>query len=192
MNHMALKGWVGLLLVALLGGCATMTADECMVADWYRLGQQDARDGRQSDFLAQRAGDCREAGIAADVDAWRAGYDEGLVSFCTADNGFRFGLDGNSYRRICPPGVEAGFLQGYDLGWSLNQVSERVNQAGRTLAGIERELQRERERTPVDREKIADLRREQREVERLLRADELELASLRGVAVGRGFDLGRF
>ncbi|MGY6587014.1 MAG: DUF2799 domain-containing protein [Wenzhouxiangella sp.] len=187
---MSLKGFLGLLLIALLGGCATMTADECMVADWYRLGQQDARDGRQADFLAQRAGACRDAGFATDADAWYAGYEDGLIGFCTAERGFRFGHDGQHYRRICPPDLEVGFLSGYDLGFGLYTVGERISQSSGRLAQIEREIRRERDRATVDHDKIADLRREQRELQRLLRSDELEFASLRGVAVGRGFSLG--
>ena len=179
-----------LLLLALMAGCATMTADECMVADWYRLGQQDARDGRQADYLAQRAGACRDAGIAADADAWYAGYEDGLIGFCTAERGFRYGQDGQHYRRICPADLEVAFLSGYELGFGLHTVSERISQSNGRLSQIERELHRERERANVDRDKIADLRREQRELERLLRMDELEFASLRGVAVGRGFSLG--
>ncbi|MCH8479666.1 MAG: hypothetical protein LAT56_17270, partial [Wenzhouxiangella sp.] len=39
-----------------LSGCATMSAEECMVADWYDLGMADARAGRSASHLANRAG----------------------------------------------------------------------------------------------------------------------------------------
>lgn len=190
MRTTAFRAVSGLFLVALMAGCATMTADECLVADWYRLGQQDAWDGRSADYLAQRSGDCREAGVAADTQAWYAGYEDGLIDFCTAERGFRYGQDGNHYRRICPPDLEVAFLGGYDLGFSLHAVNGRVSQSRSRLSQIERELRRERDRPTVDQDKIADLRSEQRELQRQLRVDELELASLRGVAIGRGFSPG--
>ncbi len=174
---------------AMLGGCATMSPEECMVADWYRIGEQDARAGRSNDFLAQRAGDCDEAGYPADVDAWRAGFEDGLLSFCTIDEGFRFGLEGQRYQNSCPTGLERDFLEGYDLGHNIHQLSARVDASRRELERINRQLRDlEREERP-DREEIADVRERRDRVSDRLRAEEVELATLRGVAQGRGFRL---
>ncbi len=177
------------LLLALggLSGCATMSPDECMVADWYSLGMADARAGRSPAHLADRASACREAGYPADSEAWHAGFNEGLYWFCTLDQGFRFGLEGQRYLRTCPGDIEPDFLEGYQLGQSLHQARARVSSLQRDLDELSRELRRlERAEVP-DREAIADTREQRERVRDRLRAEELELTHLRGVAQGRGF-----
>jgi hypothetical protein len=183
---------LAILLVAssaMLGGCATMSPEECMVADWHRIGEQDARAGRSMDYLAQRAGDCNEAGYPADVDAWHAGFEHGLGYFCTIDSGFRFGLEGQRYLNSCPTGLELDFIEGYELGHGIHQLSSRVDSSRRELERLNRQLRDlQREERP-DREEIADLLEQRDRVSDRLRAEEVELATLRGVAQGRGFRL---
>ncbi len=174
---------------ALLSGCATMSPEECMVADWYRIGEQDARAGRSSDFLAQRAGDCAEAGYPADADAWHAGFEDGLHYFCTLDEGFRFGLEGQRYQSSCPAGLERDFLEGYELGHGIHQLSARVESSRRELERLNRQLRDLQREEQPDREEIADVRERRDRVSDRLRAEEVELATLRGVAQGRGFRL---
>jgi hypothetical protein len=177
--------------VALTAGCATMSAEECMVADWYRLGDLDARAGRGSDFLANRAGDCAEAGYPADTEAWYAGFEHGLLAFCTLDSGFRFGLEGKSYERSCPAHLEAGFLDGFELGQSIHQLQSRVNASRQEVDRLTRELRRlERDDKP-DRAAISEARDDRDRARDRLRAEEVELATLRGMAQGRGFRLPR-
>ena len=174
------------LLFLLLSGCATMSADECLVADWYRLGEQDAREGREPSFLGQRDRACREAGLGADVDAWHHGYQDGLRWFCTVEQGFRYGHSGHMYRRTCPPEKERLFLDGYDLGHGLYSLNQRITRNTRQLDRIERSIQREREQPRVDRERLERLEQDRKNLLDSLRQDEVELAGLRGIAVGRG------
>jgi len=187
----AVAGLMILATASLLNGCATMTPEECMVADWYRLGELDARSGRGNDYLSQREGDCYEAGYPADTDAWYRGHTEGLNYFCTIDNGFRFGLDGNSYQRSCPGQMEDEFLDGYELGQSIHSLTSRVASSRQELERLNRDLRKlEREERP-DRDALYELRDSRNRVHYRLRAEEVELASIRGVAQGRGFRLPR-
>ena len=183
---------LGALLVGaagMLSGCATMSPEECMVADWYRIGEQDARAGRGTDYLANRASDCAEAGYPADTEAWHAGFDYGLGYFCTLDSGFRFGLEGQRYLHSCPADLEREFLEGYELGSNIHQLTARVNSTRQELERLNRELRElQREKRP-DREEIADVRERRDRVSNRLRAEEVELATLRGMARGRGFRL---
>ena len=175
----------------LVTGCATMTAEECMVADWYRLGQQDAMAGRTTSYLGNRAGDCTEAGHPVDEVAWYAGYERGLEHYCTIDNGFRQGVEGQRYNRICPPELEAAFLDGYDLGASIHRLQGQVNSLRQELDTVTGELRKlEREDRP-DRAAIADLRDQRADIRSRLTASEIELATVRGIAQGRGFPVPR-
>ncbi|TVQ41140.1 MAG: DUF2799 domain-containing protein [Wenzhouxiangella sp.] len=177
--------------IAGLSGCATMSAEECMVADWYGLGQADARAGLTTAHLANRASACADAGYPADSDAWHAGFAEGLYWFCTLDRGFRFGLDGQRYQQTCPGDIEADFLEGYQLGLSLHQAQARVASLQSELDGLTRDLRRLERADAPDREAIADTRDQRDRVQDRLRAEEIELATLRGVAQGRGFVIPR-
>lgn len=170
-----------------LSGCATMSPEECMVADWYGLGMADARAGRSTAHLADRASACAEAGYPADSEAWHAGFDEGLYWFCTLDRGFRFGMEGQRYQQTCPGDIEPDFLEGYHLGQSLHQAQARVSRLQDNLDELSRELRRLERADIRDREAIADTREQRERVRDRLRAEEIELAHLRGVAQGRGF-----
>ena len=174
-----------------LSGCATMSAEECMVADWYGLGMADARAGRSTSHLANRAGDCAEAGYPADSEAWHAGFAEGLYWFCTLDQGFRFGVEGQRYHQTCPGDLERDFLEGYNLGVSLHDAQGRVTSLQREFDQLTRELRRLERADVPDREAINDTREQRDRVQDRLRAEEIELATLRGVAQGRGFVLPR-
>ncbi|AKS41630.1 DUF2799 domain-containing protein [Wenzhouxiangella marina] len=173
----------------LLSGCATMSPEQCMVADWYRLGEQDARQGRTPDYLAERAGACQEAGYEADTEAWYSGFSEGLAAFCTLDNGFRFGLEGGRYLRTCPPGWDADFEEGYAMGRGIYDLEQRVAQGQRELDSVDDRIEDELYKESPDPDRIQELRRQRERLERGLREDEVELATARGVAIGRGFNV---
>lgn len=177
------------LTALLLSACATMSPEQCMVADWYGLGEQDARAGRTADYLAERASACREAGYSADNEAWRAGFKRGLEAFCTLDNGFRFGVEGSRYQRSCPAEWEPEFSDGYQLGASIYALQQRVEQGDAELERVLDQIDKETDQGSPDSGKLADLRRQSERLQRQLRSDEVELATARGVALGRGFSL---
>jgi hypothetical protein len=181
-------GCAGALLSA---ACATMTAEECMVADWYGIGQADARAGRTSSYLANRAGDCAEAGYPADSEAWYQGFADGLGWFCAIDNGFRFGLDGQRYQQSCPPDLEPAFLEGFELGQSIHATRARVAELKGQVDQASRDLRRLERSEGTDPEALADQRDVLEQHSARLREEELELASLLGFAQGRGFNVGR-
>lgn len=179
------------LISLVLTGCATMSADQCMVADWYRLGEQDAEAGRTTDYLADRASACREAGYTADTDAWYAGFEQGLEAFCTLDSGFRFGVEGNSYQGTCPAVLDGEFRDGYQMGYAIHQLDAQIEQAESELNRLARQIDDLEDEPEPDRRRIRDLQRQFDRLDRQLRAHEVELATLRGVAMGRGFVLPR-
>lgn len=174
--------------LAVIGsGCATMSADECRVADWYRIGEQDARAGRNADFLATRSRNCNDAGFPADTSAWYAGFEFGLGFFCTLDNGFRFGLDGNRYQRSCPADLEPAFIEGYELGLPLHGAMSRVSSLQTRLNELNRDIRRQERAEVPDREAILALREERVDLLEELRVEEVALADLRAMAQSRGF-----
>ena len=172
-------------------GCATMSAEECMVADWHGIGMADARAGRAGNYLANRAGDCAEAGYPADSEAWYQGFADGLGWFCTLDNGFRYGLEGQRYQQSCPPDLEPGFLEGYELGLAVHSARARVSDLQGQFDQATRALRKLERVDRPDREAVAEQRDARDRIQHLLRVEEIELATLLGLAQGRGFSVPR-
>lgn len=180
---------LSLMLAAslLTAGCATMSPEQCMVADWYQLGERDALAGLDSNHLANRAEACQEAGYEIDSQAWYAGFEAAIPAFCTLDNGFRFGIAGNSYRNTCPPALQAEFLEGYDVGAEIHSLEQQVATSQRYLNTIQANIERAQNADTPNQEYILDLREDMRDQMDLIRDQEVALATARGVAIGRGF-----
>ena len=105
---------------AVLSACATLqpekVAEECAATDWQRFGLNDGRLGVTTASRASAFEDCATVGQPIDLAAYQTGRSEGLVHYCTAENGYQVGYDGRRYQKVCPPTLEPDFLQGYDRG----------------------------------------------------------------------------
>ncbi len=112
----------GLVLFAfLLGlqGCATMDGEQCQLADWRLVGYQDGVLGKTAATIGEYSRDCAGHAVVPDLDAWRAGREEGLLEYCTKDNGFRLGQAGRGYNSVCPASSEAAFRSAYEDGRAI-------------------------------------------------------------------------
>ena len=109
-----------------LSGCATLTDEECVAADWRAIGVGDGRNGRLPDYIAQHRKACESAGIIPDAKAWSEGRALGLPSYCTPDRAYRLGRSGRHVAPVCPAGAEPAL--------------EAANSHGRTYFGLTREI----------------------------------------------------
>lgn len=188
MPRSLIASMLGVLLLSATG-CATMSESQCRFADWHELGQRDARDGRPAAYFAERAEACREHGLTADHEAYRAGWQHGLDGFCTPDGGFRHGVEGSDYRDTCPPGRERAFLAGYGLGMDLHRAQQRLERLEGEIVSLESELG---ELEEGEGEEARRLERELQDRRHALRVTERELGRLEATAVERGFVPGRY
>lgn len=173
--------------IVMAGGCATMTPEECAVADWELIGERDGRSGHPPEYFARRAGDCQEAGYEADQAAWRRGWDRGIADFCTPGTGFRKGLEGYNYDHICPGYLEDHFLEGFGTGIAIHDAQVRLDQTKSEIESTEKRLREMREDEEVSRKTRENERDRLKTLRERLRKQELELERLRGIAEGRGF-----
>ena len=109
-----------------LAGCATLSKDECLTADWYQIGYEDGASGYPDARISSHREACAKHGIAPAFRDYQDGHDEGVISFCTPRNGFSQGKNGYQYSGICPPSLEDGFLDGYDAGRQIFAVTSSV------------------------------------------------------------------
>ena len=167
-----------LLLASLsLAGCKTMTVPECQVADWGRVGFADGARGESESRLASHVESCAQAGVRPNAQAYRQGWDAGVRTFCTAANGWREGVQGNSSRdSVCrgQPGFEA-FSRYLGAGLQLYRTNEQM----RYNAAQANQLQRLLEDSNKDEEKrrfrqqLRELDREQYRLRDLLSQQQL-------------------
>lgn len=126
----------------ILGGCETMSRDECASADWRQTGYKDGGDGRPRSRIEEHARACAQAGIGVDRMAYFSGYDQGLRYYCTPANGLRVGREGRSYADVCPPDLAPGFLEPYRYGREIYQTRSRIDALERNRRDREQKLQK--------------------------------------------------
>ena len=133
-----------LAVLILLQGCATLDRDECKLADWRLIGYQDGVAGKSAARVGEYREDCAKHAVVPDLDAYRAGREEGLQQYCNASNGYRLGNAGHGFAAVCPTALEGDFREAYNAGRKLylarsavNKTHSQLKQHKRTLTNLE-------------------------------------------------------
>lgn len=177
----ALVGWLTLLLVLCLPGCATMSADECKLARWNEVGLRDGLAGEPLSTLNARTQDCAEARVTPDTRAYLQGRDQGLQSYCRLDNAVQLGLNGKTYQGVCPAPLDYEFRRRFSLGREVYDARQQINQRERRRDELERKLKaagKDDERRKI-RDELEDEDRKTRRARDRLRDAEWQLDRLR-------------
>lgn len=141
-----------------LAGCASMTPEQCQVADWYQVGLQDGRQGeRPLDNLGDYAKDCAKVGVRPDTARYQAGWDLGIRDFCTPYSGWREGTQGRSYKSGACRGQmgEWPFEQALRNGLEVHRTQQALRSNDSEIRRLERRLQ-DKELPERERREIRD------------------------------------
>lgn len=110
-----------------LAGCASMSAEECLTADWRAIGYEDGARGAPVSAVSPRRQACaNKAGVTVDMAAYMAGRDRGLVEFCQPSNGYALGARGGAYNGVCTGPEEYDFVAAYQAGSQLYGLQRQV------------------------------------------------------------------
>ena len=109
----------GLLVLAVLGGCASAAKRDCESGDWEGLGFRDGRAGLGFERVGVLADRCSDYDILVDSGAWTEGHARGLEEYCEPTRGFDLGEGGESYTGNCPVALEGRFLISYVRGMNI-------------------------------------------------------------------------
>lgn len=154
-------GRVWLVLMTLLvSGCASMTEQECLTANWLDQGFRDGRSGQPLTRLASHTEACAKVGVIPNAALYREGRDQGIKHYCTSENGFLQGRQGHSYRQACPAALEHQFLVSYEQGQQLYQAEQLIESLNEDTRQLEQLL-----RDEEDRDKRRDLRKNIRDLD---------------------------
>ena len=129
-----------LALAVLLGGCATLSEEECIAGNWQEIGQRDGQNGRTADFIAQHAKACEKAGVVPDRAQWERGRQAGLTAYCTPQKVYQEGRSGRSLSPVCPaaslPALQAAHAKGAEyhrIGLDISSLESEARSLERAL-----------------------------------------------------------
>mgnify|MGYP003640526845 FL=1 len=170
--HMKLPVALLVALCALLSSCQTMSKEECAVADWRVIGEQDGAAGyNPQDRFARHVEACTRAGVSADQTLWYQGYQQGLPRYCTPLNGLSVGSQGGSYANVCPVDLDAGFREGYDLGRIYHQKKGEISSLEYRITSLEQAIR-------ADEDLIRNSKTDTREIERRIDANRWQIRDI--------------
>ncbi|HWV16493.1 MAG TPA: DUF2799 domain-containing protein [Cellvibrio sp.] len=124
---MSINYLLALLAIAMLAGCATMSKDECLRADWYLKGLDDASQGYALDRLDNHSRACARVQVVPNTKDYEAGHKKGARLYCVVNKGYSEGRRGASYNGICPRELEDSFLRAYRDGQALFSIQQKID-----------------------------------------------------------------
>lgn len=182
----------GVLLLLVSAGCATMSAMDCVTADWESVGEIDGAQGQPLSYMQTRKSDCLKHAVRLDEEAYMRGRDAGLLRYCTVEGGFEAGMHGWVYHGVCTGTAQAAFSRGYVRGQDVWQAEQSYGQADQAVISARKKVDRleraideledlvdDEDATEADRKKWLDQIRENEKRLRRLRDQVQELISKR-------------
>lgn len=127
-----------------LAGCASMTPEQCKVADWYQVGLDDGANGEPPRTqLADYTEDCAKVGVRPDAARYRAGWEAGIPRFCTPYSGWREGTRGNTSKQDACRGRmnEGAFSMALNAGLEVYRTRQAISSNDSEIRRLEKRLQ---------------------------------------------------
>jgi hypothetical protein len=118
-----------------------MNEAECLIADWETVGYQDGAQGRPTEGIARHRKACAKHGVAPVLATYLAGWNDGVLRYCTVQNGFKSGSAGRSYAGVCPADVEEDFLVAFSDGTTLHHLRSNVKRIAGSISRNKRQLE---------------------------------------------------
>lgn len=133
---------LSILVLAFMGlyGCASMSAEECLTADWYTIGYEDGIHGLSTSHISNRRKACAKHGVSPDLEQYTTGHATGVPLFCVAKNGFSRGSRGSRYPAICSANAFPEFNKAYNIGLRAHKIQKQINRLQADYNQIDNEL----------------------------------------------------
>ncbi len=194
---------LGVFFVIGLSACASvMSEQDCQIANWGAIGQQDGLNGLSFEKFNQRTAQCTKFNILPDQAAYNAGRELGLNAYCTPQNGFQQGASGRRYQGVCVGRNEGAFLNEYAIGKQLYRLRSAydyaVNEYENALSSIRsnrydiKRLRDRRQNPNLTDEERAKIRKRIRRARESIEYHENRLGYLNREIRRRLYDLERF
>ena len=125
------------LIGVLLTGCATYSQEDCELIRWVEQGYNDALKAYSSSELNEYVHDCSKY-VFVDVEAYNKGRAAGAEVYCTIDNGYSFGLAGQTLTDVCNGASgKNDYMKGYDRGLIVYKANAQLSRIDGKLTEID-------------------------------------------------------
>jgi len=124
----------------LVAGCASMSVEECQQANWEEVGQSDGAKGYPATWVSEHRSACAEAGIEVDYHGYKRGYQTGLIHFCTAENAFFRGQNGQRVAQQCSAAGFESYKWGYRQGLVVYELNQQVKELVKNIKDLDNEM----------------------------------------------------
>lgn len=121
-------------------GCASISKEECLVADWYAMGLTDGSQGRSLSTFRNYQADCAKHQLSSDFTQYQSGHEQGILSYCVYTNGVTLGKQGGAFNPLCEDEGFASFQDGYFQGQQLHQVEGKLAKLRQDIDGIQSQI----------------------------------------------------
>jgi hypothetical protein len=143
------------LAMLLLNGCASISKNECLSANWEDVGIRDGANGQPEEYLIRHSTACAKVGVTPDRSAWLKGRERGLERFCVPQRAYRIGESGGGFDvGICRNFDEERLLGAYERGREVNRLASVLGSIDSEMGNIRATLER-KDLEPKQRESLA-------------------------------------
>ena len=137
MNRSLIRIFAALALLASVGGCASLSKNECLAANWEDIGIRDGANGRPEEYLIQHSKACAKVAVVPDRGAWLHGREQGLDRFCVPYRMYQLGEFGGGFdAAVCRNYDQDRLINAYEQGREVSRLAGHLASIDEEIAGI--------------------------------------------------------
>jgi len=153
---------ISVAILFVVNGCASLSKDQCLEANWKSLGLSDGKMGYKNDRVEKHNSACKEFNISVNEGEYAKGWWQGINKYCVPSNGYLLGERIEPYNDVCSGYLESGFLTGYvegletasrNVSWAYRQEKDEYSLYYRKIDHVTDEKQREALKKKIDEHK---------------------------------------
>ena len=140
-------------VLVVLTGCASLSKNECLSANWEDIGVRDGANGQPEEYLIRHSTACAKVNVAPDRGAWLHGRERGLERYCVPQRMYNIGEYNGSFDvGICRNFDQDRLVDAYEKGREVHRRADTLSEIDAEARGIRTTLekkdleQKERER----------------------------------------------
>ncbi len=115
-----------LILAPFLAACASLTEEQCQSGNWSGIGYNDGLNGRSAEYIGNHFEACADLGISPDIAAWQTGREQGLLQYCTPENAYITGRNGDRFNNVCPTDQSTNLSLAYGWGGEYFDITQEI------------------------------------------------------------------
>ena len=133
-----------LALLGTLSGCASLSKDDCINANWEDIGVRDGADGKPEEYLIQHTNACAKVAVVPDRGAWAHGRERGLERYCLPHRMYQIGEYGGGFEvGVCQNFDQERLADAYEKGRDVHRLGDHLGDIDVELRNIRTALEKD-------------------------------------------------